>query len=175
MTLDILKDLLTAMAKAEASLPRGVKNYWSEYLYVSPKPRYARGAFSEHDCCFKSGDTYHAPGDKGPASKSPLLLRYSRTAVKSMTGQCYFVGFGSRATRVLSEVYINWLCRDELRDAGFRVDTSTCGDEGLRGPLKGAEDKLRRMYEVVLADEVLGDIFSHGHGHREGSHAWEWK
>ena len=90
-----------------------------------------------------------------------------------MISECYLEAYGCRGLRGLSELYLCWACREELDEYGFYEDKSSCGQEGLRGPLDKAKVALRRMYDVVRGDDVLAGIFSIEQGYREGDSEWE--
>ena len=174
MTLLDLKELLTATADNQPA-DLQANNLWCEYMWFGSESRYSMGTFDNAEVSFKSGDTFRGPRFRDTVKlQSPAAARYGGTIASTMKSECYFEAYGSRDTRVLSELYINWLCRDLMRDHGFFEHRESCGEEGLRGPMRQADGALRRMYDAVRCDAVLARIFSIGQGCRMGSDGWEW-
>jgi hypothetical protein len=174
MTLLDLKELLTATADNQPA-DLQANNLWCEYMWFGSESRYSMGTFDNAEVSFKSGDTFRGPRFRDTVKlQSPAAARYGGTIASTMKSECYFEAYGSRDTRVLSELYINWLCRDLMRDHGFFEHRESCGEEGLRGPMRQADGALRRMYDAVRCDAVLARIFSVGQGCRMGSDGWEW-
>jgi hypothetical protein len=176
MTLLDLRELLTATADNQPA-DLQANNRWSEYMWFGTESRYGMGTFDNAEVSFKSGDTFRGPRFRHTVTlQSPAAARYGGTIAKTMQSECYFEAYGSRDTRVLSELYINWLCRDQMREHhGFFEHRDSCGEEGLRGPMRQADGALRRMYDAVRGDAVLARIFSIGQGCRMGSDGWEWE
>jgi hypothetical protein len=174
MTLLNLRELLKATADNQPA-DLQANNRWSEYMWHGTESRYGRGTFNNAEVSFKSGDTFHGPRFRHTVTlQSPAAARYGGTIARTMQSECYFEAYGSRDTRVLSELYINWLCRDQMREHhGFFEHRDSCGEEGLRGPGDQADGALRRMYDAVRGDAVLARIFSIGQGCRMGSDEWE--
>ena len=172
MTRAHLKQLLEVIANNQ--LDNGlVNNYWSEYLWFGTKSRYGKGHFDNDEVTFKSGDTGWGPRFRDSVTnQSPAAARYGWVLAQTMMSECYLEGYGSRDLRLLSELYINWLCRDEMYNFNFYEHPESCGEEGLRGPLDQADDALRHMYDAVCRDEVLAGIFIVERGYRKGKDAW---
>ena len=173
MKLHDLKELLKATADNQPA-DLQANNRWCEYMWHGTESRYGRGTFDNAEVSFKSSDTFRGPRFRHTVTlQSPAAARYGGTIASTMLSECYFEAYGSRDTRVLSELYINWLCRDLMRHHGFYEHSPSCGEEGLRGPGDQADDALRRMYDAVRGDAVLARIFSIGQGCRMGSDEWE--
>ena len=168
MTRHHLRHLLKVFAENQLD-DELINNYWCNYMWFGTESRYKNHPFENgknrtflnNEATFKSGDSIEGPRFRSSVTlQSPAAARYGGDIAKTMRSECYFEGYGCRLLRILSELYINWLCRDEMSAYMFYEHPASCGEEGLRGPLEQADDALRHMYDAVCRGEFLAGIFS---------------
>ena len=95
-------------------------------------------------------------------------------AYDSVSAEFYFVGFMTRAQRVVTEVAAGWVASEELEGFGFAPHPGT-GDEGFYG--KATPEEASRALENVRTRLAECDVFKKVLGGARGSRslAGEWR